>query len=119
MEIAFHAHHAVITERMRQRAERLVRRLALLLHRIVDVTVRFVGDGPQRRVELIFHAAGGKRLVAEGRGKHFGPALSQAGSRLRAQLDHAKGIRKGRVQKNRANKGRPLEEADSDLPLAS
>ena len=114
MEIVFHAHHAVITERMRQRAERLVRRLGLLLHRVVDVSVRFVDDGPQRRVELIFHAAGGKRLVAEGRGRYFGPALSQAGSRLRAQLDHAKGIRKGRTHKRR-----PLKPAVIDLPLAS
>lgn len=114
MEIVFHAHHAVITERMRLRAERLVRRLSLLLHRVVDVSIRFVDDGPQRRVELIFHAAGGKRIVAEGRGRYFGPALSQAGSRLRAQLDHAKGLRKGRLQKRR-----PQKQLDSDLPLAS
>jgi ribosome-associated translation inhibitor RaiA len=114
MEIAFHAHHAVITDRMRLRAERLVRRLSLLLHRVVDVSVRFVDDGPLRRVELIFHAAGGKRIVAEGRGRYFGPALSQAGSRLRAQLDHAKGVRKGRIQKRGSFK--PIT---SDLPLAS
>jgi ribosome-associated translation inhibitor RaiA len=114
MEIIFHAHHAVISERMRLRAERLVRRLALLLHRVVDVSVRFVDDGPQRRVELIFHAAGGKRLVAEGRSRYFGPALSQAGARLRAQLNHEKSARKGRVQKSR-----PFREKVSDLPLAS
>jgi ribosome-associated translation inhibitor RaiA len=114
MEIVFHAHHAVITERMRLRAERLVRRLSLLLHRVVDVSIRFVGDGPQRRVELIFHAAGGKRIVAEGRGRYFGPALSQAGGRLRAQLDHEKGVRKGRFQRRR-----PFKPVSSDLPLAS
>lgn len=114
MEIVFHAHHAVITERMRLRAERLVRRLSLLLHRVVDVTIRFVDDGPQRRVELIFHAAGGKVLVAEGRGRHFGPALSQAGSHVRAQLHHAKGVRRGRLQKRR-----PLKPAASELSLAS
>ena len=114
MEIVFHAQHAVITEVMRLRAERLVRRLALLLHRVVDATVRFVDDGPQKRVELIFHAAGGKLLVAEGRGRYFGPALSRAGARLRAQLDHEKGVRKGRIQKHRPLRTRPTE-----LSLAS
>jgi hypothetical protein len=91
-----------------------VRRLALLLHRVVDATVRFVDDGPQKRVELIFHAAGGKLLVAEGRGRYFGPALSRAGARLRAQLDHEKGVRKGRIQKHRPLRTRPTE-----LSLAS
>ena len=114
MEIVFHAHHAVITERMRLRAERLVRRLALLLHRVVDVSVRFIDDGPLRRVELIFHAAGGRTLVAEGRGRYFGPALSQAGSRLRAQLTHEKGSRKHRTQKRRVTRGE-----STALPLAS
>lgn len=114
MEIVFHAHHAVITERMRSRSERLVRRLALLLHRVVDANVRFIDDGPVRRVEIILHAAGGQKLVAEGRARYFGPALSQAGSRLRSQLTHAKGTRKHRLQKRRIARG-----ASTALPLAS
>lgn len=114
MEITFHAHHAVITERMRLRAERLVRRLSLLVHRVVDVTVRFIDDGPMRRVELILHAAGGRMLIAEGRGRYFGPALSQAGSRLRSQITHDRGTRRHRPQKRRIARG-----ASTALPLAS
>lgn len=98
MEILFQSHNATITDRLRERAERLVRRLATRLGRVVDVTLRFEGDGKQRRVELVFHVAGGKRLVAEGTGRYYGPALAQAGSRLKAQLDHARRTRRERVR---------------------
>ena len=96
MEIVFQSHNAEITDRMKQRAERIVRRLALRIGRIVDATLRFEGDGKQRRVELELHVAGGKRFVAEGTGRYFGPALAQAGSRLKAQLDHARRTRRER-----------------------
>jgi ribosome-associated translation inhibitor RaiA len=98
MEIVFQSHNAEISDRLRQRADRLVRRLAPRMGRVVDATLRFEGDGKQRRVELEFHAAGGRRLVAEGTGRYFGPALAQAGARLKAQLDSARRTRRQRMR---------------------
>ncbi|NUO63982.1 MAG: HPF/RaiA family ribosome-associated protein [Gemmatimonadaceae bacterium] len=108
MEIVFQSHNAELSDRLRQRAERLVRRLAPRMGRVVDATLRFEGDGKQRRVELEFHAAGGRRLVAEGTGRYFGPALAQAGSRLKAQLDSARRTRRERM---RDAVGQPLARA--------
>lgn len=109
MEIVFRSHNATITDRMRQRGEKLVRRLALRMGRIIDATLRFEGDGKQRRVELEFHAAGGKRIVAEGTGRYYGPALAQAGARLKAQLDHDRRTRRERARD--AVRPRPLARA--------
>ncbi len=90
MELVLHSHNATVSEVIRERAERLVRRLAPRFGRVIDATVRFADDGPLRRVEIEFHAAGGRRVVAAGTGRYFGPALAHAGARLRAQLDHGK-----------------------------
>jgi len=98
MEIVYHAHHAVISERMRQRADAIVRRLAQRLGRVVDVMVRFEGDGPQRRVELVVHRGDGARLIAEGAARYYGPARKQAAGRLQAQLAHRKRTPRARVR---------------------
>ena len=96
MELVLHSHNATVSEVIRDRAERLVQRLALRLGRVINATVRFKDDGPLRCVEIELHAAGGKRIVAEGTGRYFGPALAHAGARLRAQLDHGKRTRRER-----------------------
>ena len=96
MELVLHSHNATVSGVVRERAERLVRRLAPRFGRVIDATVRFADDGPLRRVEIEFHAAGGRRIVAAGTGRYFGPALAHAGARLRAQLDHGKRTRRER-----------------------
>ena len=90
MEIIFHAHRAVISDNMRARAERLVRKLASRVKRPVDAVVRFEQDGPTRRVEIVLHASGKRSLVAEGSSRYFGPALAGAGARIEARLGHLK-----------------------------
>ncbi len=90
MDIIFHGHHATVTPELRERAERAVTRLAQRLRRTVDATIRFEEDGPARRVELTLHAPRRRPLVAEGRARAFGPALTTALSKLRAQTTHEK-----------------------------
>ena len=96
MEIIFHAHHAVISDRMRLRAERAVRKVAKKLKRAVDARVRFERDGPTSRVEVLLHAPGRRDLVAEGRARHYGPALSEAVGRLESQVNSRKRTPKAR-----------------------
>jgi ribosome-associated translation inhibitor RaiA len=86
MDVIFHAHHAVVSERLRQRAQSAVERVASRLKRTVDAVVRFEGDGRTRR------------LVAEGHGAFFGPALGEAIGRLEAQTRHRKRTRKARAR---------------------
>ena len=89
MEIIFHAHHAVISAHMRQRAERAVNRIAKRLHTPpTEAIVRFERDSGVCRVELQLNAPRQRRLVAEGHGRFYGPALAEAASRLEAQLPH-------------------------------
>jgi ribosome-associated translation inhibitor RaiA len=93
MEIIFHAHHAVISPRLQQRAEASLRRLVVRLGRAVDAVVRIEQDGPSRRVELVLHAPRGRRLVARGEGRFFGPALTMALGRLSAQIARSRTVR--------------------------
>ena len=108
MELVLHSHNATVSDVIRERAERLVHRLAPRFGRVVDVTVRFADDGPVRRVEIEVHQAGGRRVVCAGRGRYFGPALAHAGAALRAQLEHGK--RTGR-ERSRDASSVPLAEA--------
>lgn len=103
MEIIFHAHHAAISPRLQLRAERALRKTVTRLGRAVDAIARFEEDGPTRRVELVLHAPRGKRLVAHGEGRAFGPALTEALGRLGAQVEHVRRPRKA-VTSRRAAK---------------
>ena len=96
MDIIFHAHHAVISDRMQRRAERAVRRTARKLGRAVDAIVRFERDGPASRVEIVLHAPGRRDLVAEGSARYYGPALAEALGRLEAQASSRKRTPKAR-----------------------
>jgi ribosome-associated translation inhibitor RaiA len=98
MDVIFHAHHAVVSERLRQRAQSAVERVASRLKRTVDAVVRFEGDGRTRRVEIVVHAPRHRRLVAEGHGAFFGPALGEAIGRLEAQTRHRKRTPKARAR---------------------
>jgi ribosome-associated translation inhibitor RaiA len=90
VQILFQAHHAVISDHMRARAERTVRKLARKLKRAVDAIVRFETDGKTRVVELIFNAPGKRSVVAKGQSRHYGPALAEAATRMDAQLSRLK-----------------------------
>lgn len=85
MDIVFQSHHANVPERVRQNAIRSLERLGLRLTRPVSGIIRFEEDGRMRRVELEVQGRG-RRLVAEGTGRYFGPALAAALAHLEAQL---------------------------------
>jgi ribosome-associated translation inhibitor RaiA len=98
MEIFFHSHNAVISDRMRGRAEHMIHKLADRTKRVVHAVVRFEQDGPVRRVEVVLNAPGRRSLVAEGTGRYYGPALAQALERLGAQISHRKRTPKARAR---------------------
>jgi len=106
MEIIFHAHHAAISPRLQQRADASLRKMVVRLGRAVDATVRVEEDGPTRRVELVLHAPRGRRLVAHGEARHFGPALTEALGKLGAQVARVKGAHKTSTARKRAARGR-------------
>jgi ribosome-associated translation inhibitor RaiA len=107
MEIIFRAHHAVISPRLQQRAETALRRIVVRLGRTVDAIVRVEQDGPTRRVELILHAPRGKRLIAFGEARFFGPALTIALGKLMAQIARDRSGRSaGTARKRAARSGR-------------
>ena len=101
MEIIFHAHHAAISPHLQHRAETALRRVVVRLGRAVDAIVRVEQDGPTRRVELVLHAPRGRRLVARGEDRFFGPALTVALGRLNAQIARSKTARNGVVGRKR------------------
>ena len=86
METIFHAHHAVISPRLRRRAEIAAERAAARLPRAVDAVIRFEQDGPVKRVEIVLHAPRQPEVVARGEGKYYGPALTTAIDRLSSQI---------------------------------
>jgi len=90
VQIMFQSHHAVISDHMRNRAERAVRKLAKKLKRAVDAIVRFETDGKVRVVELIFNAPGKRSLIAKGTSRNYGPALKEAVDRMDTQLRRLK-----------------------------
>jgi ribosome-associated translation inhibitor RaiA len=94
VDVIFQSHHAVISDRMRQRAESAVRKLATRLDDAVDARVRFEQDGVLRRVEIVMHAPRRRELVAEGTARLYGPALAEAVDRLRSQVSHTKRTRR-------------------------
>jgi ribosome-associated translation inhibitor RaiA len=98
MDVIFHAHHAIVSERLRLRAQRAVERVASRMKRTVDAVVRFEGDGRTRRVEIVLHAPRHRRLIAEGNSRFFGPALGEAIIRLEAQTRHRKRTPKARAR---------------------
>ena len=86
MKIIFHAHHATVSDWMRTRASRGVRKLSARLTRAVDAVVRFEQDGHVRRVEILLHAPKQRDLIASGESRFFGRALADALGRLQSQL---------------------------------
>ena len=97
MEIIFHAHHAVMSPRLRARAERLVEKLGARLARPVDAIVRFEQDGPVRRVEITLHAPRRRALITEGFAHTYGPALGEAAACMQARIARLRRTPKSRA----------------------
>ncbi|MEK7239043.1 MAG: hypothetical protein AAB224_00515 [Gemmatimonadota bacterium] len=82
MEIVFSHRGIALTESMLKKAERAVLKAAERVPRATAALVRFDQDGPERRVEIVFTAPQGVRLVAATSGRYWGPALDAALVRL-------------------------------------
>ena len=98
MDVIFHAHNAVISERLRARAETVIHRLETRSARAVRAVVRFEQDGPTRRVEIVMHSSRRRPLISNGYARTYGPALSEAIHNLQAQLARSKRARKARTR---------------------
>lgn len=94
MEIVFHSHHAIISDRLRMRAERGVRKLAQRHPGTVGATIRFEQDGTTRAVELVLHLPGRRQLFAKAGGRYWGPAIADALRQLEHQAAAVKRTRK-------------------------
>ena len=94
MEIILHAHHADIPDTLRSDALKAIRRVASRLHRVVDAVVRFVGDGPTRRVEIVLRGANRPDLFVHADARAFRPALAMAVQRLERQISASRRSRR-------------------------
>jgi ribosome-associated translation inhibitor RaiA len=98
VDVIFHSHNAVISERLRSRAESIIQKLETRARRPIRAVVRFEQDGPTRRVEIVMHASRRRPLISNGYARTYGPALSEAVHNLQAQLARAKRTRKSRAR---------------------
>ena len=98
MDVIFHSHNAVISERLRSRAETVIHKLETRSTRAVRAVVRFEQDGPTRRVEIVMHSSRRRPLISNGYARTYGPALSEAIHNLEAQLARSKSARKARTR---------------------
>ena len=115
MEIIFHSHHAVISDRMRRRAELAVQRAAARLARAVDAIVRFEQDGPVKRVEIVLHAPRQRNIVALAEDRFYGRALTAAITRLSAQVRRFGRARKSGVRKRAGIRERRTRASERDI----
>jgi ribosomal subunit interface protein len=86
MRTTVSARHCTITEDLRERAERIVSRLAGRTPFGQEATVVFDAESLAHTVEIRFRLSGGEVLVAAGEGTDHRSALDQAERRLRRQL---------------------------------
>lgn len=86
MEIILHAHHADVSDTLREQAEAAIRRIASRLHRVANAIVRFVSDGSTRRVEIVLHGTRSRSIFAQADAHDFAPALATAVHRIESQI---------------------------------
>jgi ribosome-associated translation inhibitor RaiA len=82
VEIVFSHRGIALTESMLKKAELAILKAAERVPRATGAVVRFEEDGPERRVEIVFTAPQGVRLVASTSGRFWGPALDDAVNKL-------------------------------------
>lgn len=97
MELNFSHRGIDLTQSMLKRAERAVLKAAERIPRATGAIVRFDADGPERRVEIVFTAPRGVRLVATAAGRYWGPALNAALIKLVRQASKERRTPKRRV----------------------
>ena len=114
MDIVFHAHHAPVTDSMRERAQRIVSKVASRMTRVTGAIVRFEEDGPTRKVVVELHASG-RKLVVDSRGRSFDAALADAGQRLQRRAQREKN-RKHSMRTRRLSTGRD-DAGDNDRAM--
>lgn len=90
MEIILHAHNADVPASLREQAEAAIRRIANRLHRVANAIIRFIGDGPTRRVEIVLQSTRTGSLFAQADAREFAPALATAVQRLESQVARAR-----------------------------
>lgn len=86
MRTTVSARHCTITDDLRERAKRIVARLAERTPFGQEATVVFDAESLAHTVEIRFRLSGGDVLVATGGGADHRTALDQAERRLRRQL---------------------------------
>ncbi len=82
MHMVFSHRGIALTQSMLKKAERAVLTAAERIPRATGAVVRFEEDGPERRVEIVFTAPRGTRVVASAAGRYWGPALNAALTKL-------------------------------------
>jgi len=82
MEISLSHRGIDLTESMLKKAERAILKAAERIPRATGAHVRFNQKGSERRVEIVVTAPRGMRLVATDSGRHWGPALDAALTKL-------------------------------------
>ena len=97
MELVFSHRGIALTQSMLKKAERAVLKAAERIPRATGATVRFSEGGPERRVEIVFTAPRGTRLVAAAVGRYWGPALNAALLKLVRQASKERRTPKRRV----------------------
>jgi ribosome-associated translation inhibitor RaiA len=94
MEIILQAHHADVSDTLRAQAETAIRRIATRISRVAHAIVRFAGDGPTRRVEIVLRGARHRELFAQADARAFAPALNVAVQRLESQVSRLRRTRR-------------------------
>ncbi len=97
MEIILHAHHAEVSDSLREQAEAAIRRIASRVGRVANAIIRFVGDGQTRRVEIVLQGTRTRSLFAQADAREFAPALATAVHRLESQIARLRSRRSRRV----------------------
>jgi ribosomal subunit interface protein len=90
------ARHCELSAELRERAERVLERLASHAGRPVDATVIFDDGALRQSVELRLHLASGDVLVASAQAGNHRSALDRAEEKLRRQLDKGPRARRAR-----------------------
>jgi ribosomal subunit interface protein len=86
MQTTITTRHCDIADSLRDRAQLVMERLAVLAGRATEATVVLALEPIHHAVELRLHAAGGLVLVATAEGPDHRTALDRAEGKLRRQL---------------------------------
>lgn len=101
MKLVFSYRGIDLTLSMLKKAERGVLKAAERMPHTTRADVRFVEDGPERRVEIVFTAPRGTHIVGSAAGRYWGPAISDALAKVVRQGAKARRAPKSRAIRKR------------------